>query len=217
MGLLSKIRHKTASGDQVRIATTLRERDDRGTRHDSIEKASAYWMTRISMPKKDPFVMHTFDQKEDARSALLELKCIEVAEDTNNLICTEILIYGYWRTDEGTYEAVICGDELSYELWEQARESFARHGGRLKNELEPEDRAAKPAVGGGSASMVKFVREDRQEKMGATFIYRIHKAPDGASAQGFLAENPVTQRLLYLIVETPQGNYCRDIDGIYKE
>jgi len=60
-------------------------------------------------------------------------------------------------------------------------------------------------------------REDRQQKMGATFVYRVHTAPDAASAKAFLEKNPVPAKLFYLIVETPEGNYCRDVNGIYKE
>ena len=53
--------------------------------------------------------------------------------------------------------------------------------------------------------------------MGKSFIYRIYSSPDAASAKAFLDKNPVNQALLYLIVETPEGNYCRDVQGMYKE
>lgn len=64
---------------------------------------------------------------------------------------------------------------------------------------------------------VTFIKEERQNKMGATFIYRIYKAPDAASAKAFLEQNPVTKQHVYIVVETPEGNYCRDIQGLYKE
>jgi len=48
-------------------------------------------------------------------------------------------------------------------------------------------------------------------------IYRVHKAPDAASAKAFLEQNPVTKQFYYIVVETPEGNYCRDIQGMYKE
>ena len=43
------------------------------------------------------------------------------------------------------------------------------------------------------------------------------RSPNAASAKAFLQQNPVTQNLFYLVVETPEGNYCRDIQGIYTE
>lgn len=195
------------------------EIDNCGTRHDSQEYTSAYWITRLQSSHKDPFVLYDFDTEKNARDALLELPCIHVAQDSGKLICTEVLNFGVYRTDDGKYEAVICGDDLTHDLWAQAKKSFIKHGGLPKGQgdLEPEKRApaqtaAKPQVG-----KVVFVREDRQNKMGATYIYRIYKGPDGASAKAFLEQHPVTQKLVYVIVETPEGNYARDIDGIYKE
>lgn len=212
--LFGKTTNKAA---QVQL---YQEKDNRGTRHDEEGMASAYWMARISSPKKDPFVLYTFDTARDAREALLELPCIHVAADSGKLICTEVLTFGYYATKEGEYEAIICGDDLTHELWEQAKASFIKHGGHPKGqgELEPEKRTAPvrrtiaPKPG-----QVVFVREDRQVKMGATFVYRIHRGPDAASAKAFLEQNPVTKQLYYLVVETPEGNYCRDIQGIYKE
>jgi hypothetical protein len=194
------------------------EKDNLGTRHDTLSKATSYWIARMPNPKKDPFVMYTFDKGEDAQQALLELPCIHVAKDTHNLICTEVLIFGYYRTDAGKYEAVICGDSLTPELWQKAVDSFTRHGGTRKNDLAPEKgKAPAPAGRPANAAKVKFVREDRSERNGVMNIYRIHSAPDAASAQEFLKNNPVAKNFYYIVVETPEGNYGRDIDGIYKE
>jgi hypothetical protein len=61
------------------------------------------------------------------------------------------------------------------------------------------------------------VREDRQLDRGETLIYRIHKGPDAESAKAFLKQNPVNRDSYFLVVETPEGNYCRDSQGIYQE
>ncbi len=66
----------------------------------------------------------------------------------------------------------------------------------------------------GHPEQVKFVNEQTTVKMGHTFRYRMHKGP---SAVAFLEKNPVQENMLYIIVETPEGNYGRDIQGIYKE
>jgi len=47
--------------------------------------------------------------------------------------------------------------------------------------------------------------------------YRIHTAPDGEIAQAWLQANAVKKSHYYLVVQTPDGHYCRDIDGMYKE
>lgn len=214
MNFLNKLFGGAASGGK-----TYKEKDNQGTRHDTESKASAYWMARIASTKKDPFVLYAFDTEKHARESLLELPCIRTASDTGNLICTEVLVFGYYQTKEGKYEAIVCGDDLSHDLWEQAKASFIKHGGhpRGQGELEPERREAPVKTKVSAAGKVVFIKEEKQVKMGSVFIYRIHKAPDAVSAKAFLERNPVTQRLVYLIVETPEGNYCRDIDGIYKE
>ncbi len=64
---------------------------------------------------------------------------------------------------------------------------------------------------------VVFVREEHQSKMGSILTYQIYQGPDAAAAQTFLEQNPVTKSFYYIIVETPEGTYGRDIQGIYKE
>lgn len=219
MSFLRKLFGKKAS-ESVQAPKSFTEKDNRGTRHDTMSVASSYWIARMSSPKKDPFVLYDFDAEKDARQALLELPCIHVAADSGKLICTEVLIFGYYQADSGKYEAIICGDDLTHELWEQAKASFIKHGGRPKGqgEQEPEKRAV-PAQKAKvpQPGKVVFVREDRKQRYGATMVYRIHKGPDATSAQAFLEQNPVTRQLYYIVVETPEGNYCRDIQGIYKE
>jgi hypothetical protein len=218
MGFFNKLFGKGTDVPKEPESKHFMEKDDMGTRHDTLTKASTYWFARISEVKKDPFVIYTFDKGEDAQKALLELPCIRIAEDSHNLICTEVLIYGYYPTEEGKYEAVICGDDLTHELWEKAKESFARHGGKRKNDLEPEKRKAPAAKEKKpEPTKVKFIREDREERYGQIMTYRIHHAPDAATAKAFLEKNPVNKNYYYIVVETPEGNYCRDIGGMYKE
>ncbi len=202
--------------DQPSISYT--EKDNLGTRHDSKSISLAYWMgERMNSVRKDPFVMFTFKEKEFAEAALLDLPCIQVAADSKKLICTERLIFGYYAIED-VYEVIICGDALTIELWEQARASFSKYGGELKNELAPTRHAtAIPKTQPAQPEKVVYIREDRQSGMGGTAIYRVYKGQDEQSAMAFLKENPVTQDLLYLVVETPEGNFCRDKMGIYKE
>ena len=120
---------------------------NRGERQDDLHQAMAYWIERFSCPVKDPFVMYWFDTEKDAREALLDLPCIHEGHD-GKLICTEPLIFGYYLQSNGVYEALICGDRLTHDLWERAKSSFESHGGRRKNDLEPEmDGSPAPPAG----------------------------------------------------------------------
>ena len=204
-----------ASGESARHL----ESHNRGTRHDTLELAESYWTARLLGAKHEPFVLYTFDDERAARAALLDLPCIHLAEDSGSLICTEVLVFGCYATEQGKYEAIVCGDLLTPELWQAARDAFVNHGGSRKNEQEPDQRASPNAgLGAGDPQKVVFVREDRRPgAIGGTYVYRIHRAPDAASALAFLELHPITRELYYLVVETPEGNYARDIGGIYKE
>jgi hypothetical protein len=220
MGILDKLFGKKnvvpagAQPEMPSLPGVYREKDNRGTFQDTFSKASTYWIARMQSLKKDPFVLYTFESEKEAREALLEIPCIHIAQDTGRLICTEVLTYGYYLTEGTKYEAILCGGDLSHENWEIVKNSFIKHGGKPKGmgELEPPKSAAAPQpVKATEAEKVLFVREDRQVRQGKTLIYRVYKGSDLASAKAFLEKNPVNQALLYFIVETPEGNYCRDI------
>jgi len=218
MNIFKNLFGKKEGGPKESSGKSYKEKDDMGTRHDTLSKASSYWMARMSQVKKEPYVLYIFDKETDAIEALLELPCIHMAEDSNNMICTEVLIYGWYPTEDGKFEAIICGDDLTHELWQQAGESFTKHGGKRKNDLEPEKRnIAATKEKKAEPVKVKFVREDRIERFGQIMTYSIHSAPDVASAKAFLENKPVSKNYYYIVVETPEGNYCRDIGGIYKE
>ena len=148
----------------------------------------------------------------------MELPCIHIAKDSQKLICTETLIFGYYYSKSGKYQAIICGGDLTNELWKQAKTSFAKHGGTRKNDLEPKQRT-KPVQKATSLQpeKVKFVREEHFIKNGVPTTYQIYKGLNTESAKAFLQKNLVTKNFYYIIVETPEGNYGRDIQGIYKE
>jgi hypothetical protein len=73
----------------------------------------------------------------------------------------------------------------------------------------------------GSSGGVKYIRTYQEKKMGASGIitctYEMHKANSAQEARDFLETKTVKKRLYYVVVETPEGNWAKDIDGMYKE
>ena len=69
------------------------------------------------------------------------------------------------------------------------------------------------------SNTVVFVQETKENYAHIDGIgtYRVYRANSAKAARDFLTKNPVNEKLLYLVVETPDGNFCRDIMGIYKE
>ncbi len=191
------------------------EKDNMGTRHDTVEKANAYWLgERFQMEIKPPFTLYQFTSENDAEKALLELPYIHKAADTGNLICDEVYIFGCYKVSEGNYEAIICGKDLSYEDFILAEESFKKYGGKLKNNLEPEKsiRKTENKKEEKSESTLKFREKITQNQ----YTYECYDADTKKEALDFLKNRPVNQRLYYVCVYTPEGNYGRDIDGIYQ-
>jgi hypothetical protein len=65
---------------------------------------------------------------------------------------------------------------------------------------------------------VKFIKkEQRVSALGNLGTDEIYKAADAVSAQAFLQTKTVSQMYHIIIVETPEGNYCKDANGTYKE
>ena len=94
-------------------SNTYKEADNCGTRQDTVDAATAYWMARTQLKKKEPFILYSFASESDACASLLELPCIQVAADTGNMICTEVLTFGcYYSSQTSRYEAALCGQEL---------------------------------------------------------------------------------------------------------
>ncbi len=208
---------QTASGaDTAKPGERYHESDNMGTRHDTEEQATMWWAANLGKDK-GPFIVGTFPTREAARSALLEMSCMHEVGDAGAIISTETLVYGFYQQADGVWEVEVVGRDLSHELWRETREAFLKHGGTIKNEEVPEageqGESKVAAVDGG----VAFVREERKVSSFGTMTYRIYSAPGAETAKQFLKENPVTRPLHYLVVETPEGNYGRDQDGIYAE
>jgi HEAT repeat protein len=218
--------------------TNYVESDNLGTRQDNIQAADAYWTARQFQTAKEPYILYSFPSEQNAREALLELPCIHVSRDSKKLISTETLTFGYYTSGNGSYEAIVAGWGLSTDLFEKARAAFRQFGGKPcgEGELAPgpdsKVRHSPPAerslwgamLGSFSAgkrkaeSNVQLVKQYIQfNAIGMPCNYLVFKAPNKQAAMTFLRSKPTPQPLCYLIVETPDGNWGRDKDGVYQE
>jgi uncharacterized membrane protein YhaH (DUF805 family) len=193
---------------------TYYERDNRGMRVETLQQSIAYWTgERMQSVRKDPFVCYAFADVNDARHAMLALPFIHIAVDTGKMICDEVFRFGYYATNNGGYEAFITGADLTVEHWETTGEIFRKYNGTKKSDLKPEKSASAVSQDAGDVTKVKFVREDRDD----TAVWRVHSAPGKADALAFLSKQTVKLPLFYIVVETPDGNFGKDKDGVYQE
>lgn len=193
------------------------EKDNLGTRIETYGHAESEWLAQLTDPQ--PRLIYIFKSKKDAEEALLDLPFIHIASDSKKLICTEILLFGVYQSPEKQYHAIINGNDMTTEIWEQARQVFASHGGKKLSDIEPTKSIPPRANTTKETGNVVFVREYQEAKMGglAMCTYKMYRADNAQSAKEFLSNVVVTEQLYYIVVETPEGNYARDIQGIYKE
>ena len=195
-------------------------KSNKGILVETSEQSLAYWMMRLSKPDKerDPFVYYIFTNEHDARKALLELPFISRDEYTGKLICDEVFYFGCYQSTNngqptGEYDAFVAGMDLTVEMWQNLHNAFTKYGGRKKDDRKPDENVKKVSGTDGNARNAVFVREDRNS-MGTYLTYR---APSKADAMAFLSTQRITLPSYYVVVETPDGNYGKDIQGIYKE
>lgn len=163
------------------------EKDNIGTRVDTLSYANSYWLARNIASNPEPYLLYAFDNEEDAKNSLLELPFIHLASDTNKLICTKVLYFGYYQNENGKFEVFIGGTDLSYKIFIKAKKSFIKFNGTLIGELEPDKTVIpKKTRVKSNKEKITFVREQRKKITDKTLIYRIYKAPNSDSAIEFL-------------------------------
>ncbi len=196
------------------------ETDNLGTRQESMDQAAAYWKgVRARRSVMPPYTLFTFPSAEQAESALLELPFIHKAEDSGKLICDRLMTYGFYETTRngaptGQYQALLTGSDLTAEEFRLAETAFSRHQG----ECSAHDAPAAPLQGvsaGEDAAQVRYSEVIRGYD--GVSIYEVYNGPDKASAMAFLRGKPVSRRYYYVIVDTPEGSFGRDMTGLYRE
>lgn len=196
------------------------EKDNLGTRQETMSQAIAYWMgERMGLSVKPPFTLFTMPSAESAKSALLELPFMHEAGDSGKIICERLMTYGYYETTlndmpTGKYEVLVAGNDLTLDEYNLAEEAFKRQGGICKNHDAPEA-SVKADDTAGDASKVTY-RETVKGNDG-TSVYEVYNGPDKACAIAFLKNKPITRKFYYVVVDTPEGSFGRDINGLYKE
>ena len=79
------------------------EKDNLGTRQDTLSKAELYWISRRMSDRQPPYTLFIFSSRESAENALLELPYIHKAKDTGNFISREPFVFGYYHTKKLKY------------------------------------------------------------------------------------------------------------------
>jgi len=72
-----------------------------------------------------------------------------------------------------------------------------------------------PKTSSSSPKLEKPTFVNKERTPGGT--YEVYKGKDAESAKAFLMKKRVDEKLYYIVVETPEGNWGMDIKGLYLE
>ena len=191
-------------------ATTIKQS---GTQYRDQSHAQTAWIAS-HMTKYTPVIICQFDDLFSARNAIESLSFIKSTDVPGQYISSEIIEFGCYVNAENKGEVIICGSQFSKAMYNEVKKKFTAAGGNIYRDQEPrepEKPAVKPAPS--SAETCKYVQTERNGKN----TYEVYRGASKTDALTFLQSKTVTQRLYYIIVETPQGNFGKDIDGIFEE
>jgi hypothetical protein len=205
------------------MAVSFFQKDNLGTK---IPDGLFLWAEtqRTRKGKPIPLIVCEYDNEKDAYNALLKLPFIHIAQDSGELISSEILSYGYYKVNETIYHAAICGWSIRSDLWREAKNILEKSGGNLIDIIEPEIEADLQDTNEADNRVVfvreyqnlfEFMQNNQLHKIMVT--YRIFRANNAQAAMQFLSIQSIEKKHYQLIVETPSGNYCRDVSGFYRE
>ena len=233
----------TKTGKPEPATPGLSERDNIGTRYETQGKVEVFWAPYTFGRPSFPYIFYDMPSKKDAIDAMLSLPPFKIAADSGKLISTEILQFGVYPAErDGVFTVwgfFIAGDQITLDLYNAAIASCEKYNGtnpRVSNPPEASaavSAAVSPASSKADLASATFDREEKVDTMkhmqsrGMTFTgpgaptetsfatMRHYKAPDKETALAFLKANPVHEALLYIVVHTPNGDFRRDIDGIF--
>ena len=165
-----------------------------------------------------PQVAYSFPNYESARLAVGQLSFIETTK-TGELRSREEVHFGIYES-ENQFVAFAGGAAMSFCLWRECLAVFIRSNGAASFQVSAAPglnlALPKPEHLSGLVAQVYFNRDyDGEEDDYRHYV--LFKGPGEAGARAFLRRLAEPPPGIYLIVETPVGQWGRDADGYYKE
>ena len=218
MNLLKKLFgiNSSSKGIGSVVKSSVRENDNVGMRCETNSEGQAYFASLFTRDA-EPLIFYYFSSKNAAIKALLAISCIAIADDTGKLVSREVLTFGVFEVEPNMWGALLAGKSLTHALWSEAKNSFTQSGGTLRREEAPsKSTGSAPKSASASASSVKFSHERNDIVAGAPATYRHHTGPSKAAAIAWLQTQSVNRPSYFIVVETPEGTFARDIQGIFE-
>lgn len=197
-----------------------------GTYRDDLDELEeANWLRKLATGSEEPMIEATFKRRVDARSALLDLPYFYSNPDQEHFFCCRPIEYGLSQLSNLLFGVHLGGVDLRPRDLQFAEDVFVRRGGDVRfvsvgcrSDLSKKRReVARSAKKYASTGQVKFIKTERRSMGGVDFEFDVYAADSEREALLFLSRETVGESFRYIVVETPEGSFGKDIDGVYRE
>ena len=180
---------------------------------------NGFWVQADAAGGGLPHVAYQFPEYGQAFRALAQLSYLQQRTATRPLWSSAPIQLGIYQHDH-LFIAFVGGLRLTRTMWNEAAACLAKaDGGTLFRISDPPplqvvlpDLAARPDL----ATRIHPAREYTGERNDFS-EYVVFEATDKSAAMTFLRLAKVTEPDVYVVVETPEGHWGRDIRGVYRE
>jgi hypothetical protein len=178
-----------------------------------------FWAMADADPERFKYVAYMFPTQQEAQDALLQLSFITEGSG-GQLKCSREVQFGSY-THHGKFVAFVGGNDLHYALWREASAVLPE----LPN-AEYFRVSEAPGVMLEIPDIEQLLRDENlkvehvenREGEGKDYSqYYVYRAPDKQNALEFLKRARVTEAGVHVIVQTPEGTWGKDENGIYQE
>ncbi|MCK5803793.1 MAG: hypothetical protein KAI66_13210 [Lentisphaeria bacterium] len=177
-----------------------------------------FWAAADADPENFKYVAYRYPEADRARQALLQLSyMMEVAGDART---RNNVLFGNYE-HQGKFVTFVGGTELHYALWREASAVFPEFPGAeyFRVSTAPEVKLELPDLDAlQNDQNLKIEQVEVREGTGTDFsTYYVYRAPNRRNAIEFLKHANVSESGVHVLVETPEGTWGKDENGIYQE
>jgi len=178
-----------------------------------------FWALAEADPQHFKYVAYRFPSMEDARAALLHLSFISEASG-GQLKCHRDLMFGFYPHQD-KFVCFVGGTEMHYALWREASAVLPELPGAeyFRVSTAPDVMLEIPDIEQLLRDEnLKVEHVENREGEGDDYSqYYVYRAPDKQNALEFLKRARVSEPGVHVIVQTPEGTWGKDENGIYQE
>lgn len=191
--------------------------EERGRYYPGGEQGSETFSGLISRFEDVPHVIARFPNRERALSMLAGVSCLSLSNKPGReLSCRLPLEYGFVAEQDGTLLGFVAGAAFEYPQWREARDMLHRSRDvELLSAKAPAPEVHVPREGPVADAVSELGQFEGDEYDSS--CYWLFQAESRATAKAFLKQVRVSTAGWHVIVQTPQGHWGRDAQGLYQE